>query len=84
MAKYPIFCVRDSKSGFEPGLLIDQNDATALRGFGYQINNPNGIRSYSPGDYDLFKIGFFDTDSGQIEPMLPEFISNGVNVLNEK
>lgn len=81
--KYPIYCVRDNKVGYEPSLLLDMNDASILRGFGFQINNRNGIKSYSPADYDLFKVGYFDTESGQLESIVPEFLTNGVNVFNE-
>lgn len=81
---YPCYSVRDNKVGFEPSILIDMNDATAKRGFGFQVNNATSMRNFSPADYDLFKIGEFDTESGIFKAITPEFICNGVNVLNEK
>lgn len=81
---YPVYCVRDNKVGFEPSLLVDMNDATAKRGFGFQVNNNASMRNYSPADYDLFKVGSFDTEGGSFIAITPEFICNGVNVLNEK
>lgn len=83
--KYPVFCIRDSvKNSFDPQLMIQENEQTALRSFSYMVNNPSGIPNFAPNDFGLYKIGFFDTESGQFESMLPEFVVNGGSVFIEK
>lgn len=82
--KYPLYCVRDNKVGFQPQILVEQNDASAVRGFSFAINNPQGIMNYSPTDFDLFKIGDFDVDTGKIESCVPENVCSGYSVFTEK
>lgn len=85
MAKYPVYSIRDKvRNKFDTNLMLQDNDQSALRSFSYIVNNPNGIQNFSPTDFDLFKIGSYDCDSGQFESMLPEFIVNGGSVLVEK
>lgn len=81
--KYPVYCIRDSKVGFQPQLLIEQNDATAVRGFSYAINN-EGLMNYSPKDYDLFKIGEFEIETGKFESIIPENVCSGASVFEDK
>lgn len=81
--KYPIYCIRDVKVGFQPQLLIEQNDATAVRGFSYAINN-EGLMNYSPKDYELYKVGEFDTEKGKLDSIIPENICSGSSVFEEK
>lgn len=77
MAKYSIYSVRDVHNGF--GLPIcDYNDRTAKRSFLAAVSQ-DGVMS--PGDYDLFCIGTFDTESGTIEPLAyPSIVSRGTEV----
>lgn len=80
---YGLYCIRDKYTTFMAPAL-DQNDESAKRGFGFAINN-NQEFSYSPADFDLYKVGEFDTVSGQIVAEVPiKFISNGMEVFNEK
>lgn len=81
--KYPVYCVKDNKAGFQPNLLIEQNDASAVRGFSYAINN-EGLMNYSPNDFDLFKIGSFDVDTGMFESSFPELVVSGSSVYGDK
>lgn len=81
---YPIYCIRDNKVGFDTQLMLQANEQVAVRGFSYMVNNPQGIPGFAPADFDLFEIGSFDSDTGELKPQLPRFVVNGVNVLNEK
>lgn len=77
--KYPIYSYRDIKVGF--GMpMVDQNDASALRGFAFAVNGRDGIMNFSPADFELYKIGEFDTEKGTIEPATPEFMVSGSSV----
>lgn len=82
---YPVFCVRDTKVGFDTQFIVQNNEISAIRGFSYMINNPGTMTHFSPADFELYKIAEFDTESGVMAPVQPaQFIVGGVNVLNEK
>lgn len=77
--KYPMYCYRDQKVGFMPPQ-ADQNDNTAIRGFAYAINSRDGLMNFSPKDYDLYKVGEFDTETGQLTPCTPALVVSGSSV----
>lgn len=82
--KYPMYAIRDQKVGFMVPPMCDQSDQSAVRNFSYSINGNDGVMNYSPADFDLFKIGEFDTEKGEIIPCMPENICSGISVYNEK
>lgn len=77
--KYPMYSYRDTKVGFMPPQ-CDQNDLTAKRGFAFAVNNNKGVMNFAPKDYDLYKVGFFDTNSGEVISQVPELICSGSQV----
>lgn len=80
--KQPLYCIRDVKVGFMAPT-PDMSDQSAIRNFSYAING-DGIMNYSPKDFDLYKVGEFDTDTGQIDSCLPDLIVNGISVYGDK
>ena len=81
--KYGIYSIRDSKTGFYPPM-TDQSDQSAIRNFSYAVNN-EGVMNYSPKDFDLYRLGEFDTEDGTIESLkVPEFMVSGTSVFTEK
>lgn len=80
---YPIYCIRDNKVGFQPQLLLESSDVAASRGFSYAINN-EGLMNYAPSDFDLYKVGEFDTEKGTITPVLPSLVVSGSSVFGDK
>lgn len=82
--KYPVFAVRDVKTCFYPPQ-VNQNEEDAIRGFAMMINNPSGVIGFAPKDFDLYKIGTFDTEKGVIDPLTPiEYVVAGSALVNEK
>ena len=79
--KYPFYAIRDVHVGFNQPM-TDINDNTAIRNFSYAINNPgNGVMNFQPKDYDLYRIGEFDTDSGLLIPEpVPVLVVSGLSV----
>lgn len=67
-----VYAMRDSLSGFmQP--TIEQNDAIAVRNFRHAVLNPDSVLFSSAKDFDLCKLGSFDTSSGLITPVpLPQ------------
>lgn len=81
--KYPIYSYRDTKAGFG-NPVCDMSDQTAIRGFSFAINNRDGLMNYAPKDFDLYKIGTFDTEKGVITPeQIPILVVSGSSVYNE-
>lgn len=80
---YPIFSYRDNKVGFGAPI-IDQNEAAGVRGFSYAVNAHEGIMNFSPADFDLYKIGTFDSEKGVIEAITPELVCSGTSVYGAK
>lgn len=77
---YPVYCIRDVQVGFN-NPMTDINDNTAKRNFTYAINN-NSEMNFSAKDYDLYRVGEFDTSKGRLIPLeVPELIVTGQSVL---
>lgn len=81
---YPMYAYRDSKVGFLVPPMCDQSDQSAIRNFSYAINGNEGIMNYSPADFDLFKIGEFNTETGELKVIMPENICSGISVFGDK
>lgn len=78
--KYYVYCVRDNKTSFMTPT-VDQNDGSAIRNFSYAVCHTDGILSSYRQDFDLYKIGTFDSDSGRITPLtVPELLMSGSSV----
>lgn len=77
--KYPMFCMRDEKVGFgQP--MIHMSESIARRDFAYKMTRPDSLMDFAPKEFSLYRVGEFDTESGKIEPCIPEFVCNGVDV----
>lgn len=82
--KMNVYAIRDCHVGFMSPQL-DNNDETAKRNFAFAVNNNPGIIGYRPADFDLYKIGVFDSDSALLDPVVPiVFIVNGASVIGEE
>lgn len=80
--KFGLYSINDSKTGFlQPRM--DMNDASAMRSFGVDCKDLK-VMNLNPADFDLYKIGVFDSDSGLIEPCIPPvFIASATGFMNE-
>lgn len=69
----PMYCIRDRKGEFwSPS--IDQNDDSAIRNFGHMINTGDTIMNYCPGDFELCRIGKFNSQTGEVIPENPVIV----------
>ena len=79
---YPIYCIRDLHTGFMSPM-VDMNDNSAARQFAHAIKATDGVMHTYPSDFDLFRIGTFVTETGQIDPVWPiELVMSGGDVLD--
>lgn len=65
-----VYAVRDNKVGFLTPTVEDA-DAIAIRAFAFSVNNSGGIVGFAPGDFDLYRIGAYDTETSVITPDVP-------------
>lgn len=68
-----LYSIRDRKSGFLPPT-TDVNDDTAMRNFSFAVTSREPMFLAFSDDYDLYKIGEYNTDSGIIAPCPPEHL----------
>ena len=60
---YGVYSIKDLKSGYLPPT-YDINDLCAKRNFEHACLNTDSLFFSHPSDYQLFKVGTFDTDTG--------------------
>lgn len=75
---YSIYSINDSLTGFGTPTL-QNNDAAAMRSFAEVFKDV-----YKPEDYSLFKIGSFDTSTGELIPDIPTVICRATDFIDLK
>ena len=79
-----MYTIRDNKVGYQIPI-CDMSEASAIRNFSFGINNSDSVMGFSPSDYDLYKVGEFDTDKGVIVALTaPEYVVSGVSLKEDK
>lgn len=64
---YCVYCVRDLRTGYLSPT-VDVNDSSAIRNFKHAATRVDSLFFSSPADYQLFRIGTYDTDDGVLVP----------------
>lgn len=76
-----VYSIRDVRSGFLTPT-VEQNDYIAARNFANAIMESHGVLFTHASDFQLFRIGEFDSDKGVLKPaQLHELVSDGAEVL---
>lgn len=82
---YGVYSVRDVKTTFGSPILYE-NSEFARRGFlnaiFHDIEHYRRIGVHQ-SDLFLYRIGEFDTESGELTPCLPEYIADGSDLIFE-
>lgn len=80
--KQLLYSLRDNKvSAFSPPMAVIA-DIDARRELYSGTYNQNTKMSQFPQDFDLYLVGVFDTDSGEIISQKPEFVVNALENKN--
>lgn len=68
---YGLYVMKDEKVGFMQ-VQQDLNDYTAERNFKYALSQKNTLYDYASSDFSLWKVGTFDSVTGEtvLEPQL--------------
>lgn len=62
---FNIYAIKDLKTGFLPPT-VEYNDNAAIRGFEHGCKQVNSLFYTHPGDYQFWKLGSYDTESGEL------------------
>ncbi len=65
-----IYSIYDKKTGYLTPT-VDQNDAAAKRNFEHAMMQESNLLFSHPEDYALHKLGSFNTETGEIIPLVP-------------
>ena len=72
--KLGMYSIYDKMTGYMV-LSYQQNDEQAARAFAYDLNSPDmSLLKANPEDFQLERVGYFDTDTGAIESCKPVVI----------
>lgn len=75
--KLGVYVVRDVKSTFMTPT-VDQNDSVAVRNFAHAIMTSGSVISSHKEDFELYKIGEYDNETGFIVPFdVRELVAEG-------
>lgn len=67
---YKIYSIRDCHTGFmQP--TFDINDLSAARNYRHAARSQETLLSSHPNDFQLYCIGEFNSETGEISPKLP-------------
>lgn len=78
-----IYTIRDSKGEYYTAPFFKNTDAEAIRDFRGLATDDKSTISKNPEDYDLYRLGTFDNQTGHIVPeKSPEHLvkANNINV----
>lgn len=80
--KLQMFSIYDTVSKLYARPFFDVNEATAKRNLRAAINDPKSGLSENINDYRLYKIGYFDDQTGDFELVdhSPVYVDNFVNI----
>lgn len=67
---FGVYSIRDAKAGFLAPTL-DQNGDTAIRNFEHAVKVTDSMFMTHAGDFSLWHIADFETDTGTIVPLVP-------------
>ncbi len=64
---YGVYAIRDLRTGYLSPT-VDVNDSSALRNFRHAASRTESLFYTHPADYQLERIGSYDTDDGILVP----------------
>lgn len=76
--KLGIYVIRDDKTGYLSPT-VDASDAAAVRNFQNAVTKTEGIINAFPQDFSLYRVGYYDSETGLIEAHEREHLADGSN-----
>lgn len=80
---FGLYSIRDNKTAFM-SVTTDFNDQSAIRNLKHAMENPESLFVTHAADFDLYKLGEFDSEAGVIVPCSPPLlIASAASLLNK-
>lgn len=81
-----IYAVKDVKAETFNNPFFQKNDITALRALSLEVNraDPGNVVYTHPQDFDLYELGDYDPDTGEITSISPVLVANGRTLVNKE
>lgn len=77
-----IYSIHDNKTGCFLDTFNDTHDESAKRAFTEACSDPKSRLNRFPNDFDLYRLGTFDTSSGRVlSADVPEKITSAIHCL---
>lgn len=67
---FGIYAIRDAKTSFM-SLTVEYSDEAAKRNFSHAVRNAESLMNSHPNDFDLYKLGEYNSETGEIFPATP-------------
>lgn len=72
-----LYSVRDVKAAYYVAPFCAENDGIAMRLFENEVRHGGGMPSKFPFDFELFRVGLFDPQTGEVTNEPNEVLANG-------
>ena len=79
----PLYTIKDDLTGYGVPFATD-NDGTAMRYFNQAFNADNSIYSQNPEHFNLYFVGNFDNQSGEIDCDKPRYVCSALDFRKDK
>lgn len=81
---FGVYAMRDALVGFCAPTL-DSTDQSAMRGFADALNRSDTLPCLHPVDFGLYRVGYFDSDSGSLTPCDPPvWLCDGAGLTSDR
>lgn len=77
-----IYAIRDYQVGYT-NLVVEENEAVAVRNLKVALRNPDTLFHNEPKDFALFRLGAYNTETGDIIPNEPILVAEVYNLISE-
>ena len=81
--KYEVFTIRDEVIGYGMPMAMD-NEAAAVRECAQLVNNKESRFAFHPMDYALYRIAYYDTDTGILSDTDPVRICGFIDLVRSE
>ena len=81
--KTNMYSIKDDLIGYGVPFATD-NDAVAMSYFHSAVVQENSIYSLNKSHFNLYKVGTFDTESGNFDPIDPAYVCSALDFDKEK
>lgn len=78
-----LYTILDSKAGIYFAPFTARQHGEAMRSFSDSANGQDGIGAH-PEDYNLYHIGYFDSETGEIEVVPSESLGKAIDLVLPK